>query len=75
MHQRIGQVLYMLNDFIANANGNIVNQTRTVNGVTSAPARGSWYLNLHQGDSNQILNTVMPPEPTLAFRPLLCANF
>jgi hypothetical protein len=71
---RQGQVLYMLNDFTADANGNIVNQTRTVDGVTTAPARGSWYLNLHDGGTNQILNTLVPPQPTLAFRPLLCAN-
>lgn len=66
-----GPVQYMLMDYTANANGAIVNQTRTVTGVTSMPAAGTWYLNLHQGDSNSI---VVNGQPALSFRPLLCAN-
>jgi Cu/Zn superoxide dismutase len=69
--QAQGPVLYMLMDFQADSNGNIVNQTRTVTNVTSMPATGSWYLNLHQGDSSSILDNGVP---TLSFRPLLCAN-
>jgi len=69
--QAQGSVLYMLMDFQADSNGSIVNQTRTVTGVTAMPASGTWYLNLHQGDSNSILANGVP---TLSFRPLLCAN-
>ena len=32
---------------------------------------GGWYLNLHQGNSNNILSN---GQPTINFRPLLCAN-
>jgi hypothetical protein len=34
------------------------------------PATG-WYLNLHQGNSNNILAN---GQPTVNFRPLLCAD-
>jgi hypothetical protein len=37
---------------------------------TADPATG-WYLNLHQGNSN---NIVANGQPTVNFRPLLCAN-
>jgi CHRD domain len=63
-------VQYMLQDFIADGYGNIDHQTRVVTGVTSLPATG-WYLNLHQGNSNDILSN---GQPTIFFRPLLCAN-
>jgi hypothetical protein len=43
----------------------------TVTGVTSFPASG-WYLNLHQGNSGNILDAA--GQPTIFFRPLLCAN-
>ena len=70
--QQQGAVQYMLMDFTANGNGQIVNQTRTVTGVTTPlPANGSWYLNLHQGDSNNILAN---GNPTINFRPLLCGE-
>lgn len=69
--QSQGAVLYMLMDFQADARGNVVDQTRTVTGVNSMPASGTWYLNLHQGDSNTI---VANGAPALPFRPLLCAN-
>jgi hypothetical protein len=68
--QAQGGVQYMLMDYIADANGDIVNQTRTVTGVTAMPA--TWYLNVHQGDSNSIVTS--NGQPTLGFRPLLCAN-
>ena len=37
---------------------------------TPIPASG-WYLNIHQGNSNQILDN---GNPTIYFRPLLCAD-
>lgn len=66
-----GPVQYMLMDFIANGQGQIMNQTRTVTGVTSPVPATGWYLNLHQGNSNNILAN---GQPTINFRPLLCAN-
>jgi hypothetical protein len=69
--QSQGAVLYMLMDFQADAHGNVLNQTRTVTGVQSMPASGTWYLNLHLGTSNDI---VANGTPTMNFRPLLCAN-
>jgi hypothetical protein len=67
--QAQGGVVYMLPDLVADASGDI-HAVRTVTGVTSPPASG-WYLNIHLGDSNQILSG---GNPTLAFQPLLCAN-
>ena len=66
-----GAVQYMLMDFTANRLGLIVNETRTVTGVTGPVPSTGWYLNLHQGNSNTILSN---GQPTIAFRPLLCAN-
>lgn len=66
-----GPVVYMLQDFVAGRDGAINHQTRTVTGVTSFPAAG-WYLNLHQGNSGNILDAA--GQPTIFFRPLLCAN-
>jgi hypothetical protein len=66
-----GPVQYMLMVFISNRQGQIVNQTRTVTGVTSPVPATGWYLNLHQGNSNDILAN---GQPTINFRPLLCAN-
>jgi hypothetical protein len=66
-----GAVQYMLMDFTANRLGLILNETRTVTGVTSPVPSTGWYLNLHQGNSNTILSN---GQPTIAFRPLLCAN-
>jgi Cu/Zn superoxide dismutase len=66
-----GPVQYTLTDFIANAHGQIVNQTRVVTHVTTPlPARG-WYFNLHQGNMHVI---VANGRPTIYFRPLLCAD-
>lgn len=70
--QAQGGVRYMLMDYVADARGRVVNQTRTVTGVTSMPAHGTWYLNVHLGDSNSILTGAGQPAPS--FRPLLCAN-
>jgi hypothetical protein len=66
-----GPVKYMMADFVADANGAIVDQTRVVTGVTGVPGPGNWYLNLHQGGMNQILAN---GGPTLSFRPMLCAD-
>jgi hypothetical protein len=69
--QSQGGVLYMLMDFTANSAGQILNQTRTVTGVTSGIPATGWYLNLHQGTSNNILRN---GQPSIFFRPLLCQN-
>jgi hypothetical protein len=61
----------MLRDFTANSRGVISNETRTVTGVTAAKLSGGWYLNLHQGNSSNILSN---GQPTIYFRPLDCAN-
>jgi Cu/Zn superoxide dismutase len=69
--QRQGAVFSMLKDFTANSRGVISNETRTVTGVTAPKLSGGWYLNLHQGNSNDILSN---GQPTIYFRPLDCAN-
>jgi hypothetical protein len=66
-----GAVQYMLSDFTANGNGQIVNQTRMVTNVTTPLPATGWYLNLHQGNSSNILAN---GSPTINFRPLLCGN-
>jgi hypothetical protein len=66
-----GPVVYMLPDFTASGAGVIDHETRVVTGVTSFDASG-WYLNLHQGDSASILDA--DGNPTIHFRPLLCAD-
>jgi hypothetical protein len=66
-----GPILYPLMDFIADKHGDIVNETRVVTDAIMPPATG-WYLNLHQGNSENILNS--QGQPTIFFRPLLCAN-
>ncbi|HUN33272.1 MAG TPA: CHRD domain-containing protein [Trebonia sp.] len=70
--QQQGAVAYMLMDFTANSHGVISNETRTVTGVKAVELSGGWYLNLHQGNSNNILNSA--GQPTIFFRPLECAN-
>jgi hypothetical protein len=69
--QNQGGVLYMLMDFTADSNGQIANETRTVSGVTSGIPATGWYLNLHEGNSNNILKN---GQPSIFFRPLLCQN-
>jgi hypothetical protein len=66
-----GPVQYMLMDFTANSRGQIVHEVRTVTGVTTPVPATGWYLNLHQGTSNNILAN---GQPTPNFRPLLCAS-
>jgi hypothetical protein len=66
-----GPVLYMLRDLIANRRGVIVHAVRVFTGVTTPiPAHG-WYLNIHQGNSGDILSN---GQPTIFFRPLLCSD-
>jgi hypothetical protein len=70
--QQQGPVVYPFKDFIASSHGVIANETRTVSGVKSGEFSGRWYLNLHQGNSNNILTPA--GQPTINFRPLECAN-
>jgi hypothetical protein len=70
--QQQGGVAHMLMDFTANSHGVISNETRTVTGVEAVELSGGWYLNLHQGNSSNILNG--NGQPTIYFRPLECAN-
>lgn len=66
-----GQVWYMLGDLVANPQGRVVDAVRVITNVTTPiPAQG-WYLNIHQGNSADILSK---GNPTILFRPLLCAN-
>ncbi len=66
-----GPVLYMLKDLVANRRGVIVHAVRVFTGVTTPiPAHG-WYLNIHQGNSGDILSN---GQPTIFFRPLLCSD-
>ena len=66
-----GPVEYMLRDLVANRHGAIVHAVRVITNVmTSIPAHG-WYLNIHQGNSGDILRN---GQPTIFFRPLLCAD-
>jgi CHRD domain len=66
-----GSVQYMLMDLTANSQGQVAGETRVITGVTSVIPASGMYLNIHQGDSNAILAN---GQPTIAFRPLLCAN-
>jgi CHRD domain len=69
--QSQGPVLYMLRDLVADRHGTIRRAIRVFTNVTKpVPARG-WYLNIHQGNSKDILSG---GNPTILFRPLLCRN-
>ncbi len=66
-----GPVKYMLRDLVANRHGMIVHAVRVFTNVTTPiPAHG-WYLNIHQGNSGDILSN---GQPTIFFRPLICAD-
>jgi hypothetical protein len=69
--ERQGQVLYMLTDLVANSKGRVVDAVRVFKNVTEPPPAKGWYLNIHQGNSEDILDK---GNPTIYFRPLLCAN-
>ncbi len=70
--QSQGPVKFMFIDFIADSHGNIHNQTRVITGVTSVMLNGGWYFNLNKGNSYDIQSK--GGQPTIFFRPLLCAN-
>lgn len=66
-----GPVRYMLRDLVASRRGVIVHAVRVFTHVmTPIPAHG-WYLNIHQGNSGDILSN---GQPTIFFRPLLCTD-
>jgi len=69
--QKQGQVLYMLKDLDANSRGRVVDAVRVFTNVTTPVPADGWYLNIHQGNSENILTK---GNPTIYFRPLLCAN-
>ena len=65
-----GPVEYMIPDLVASRRG-ILRAVRVLTHITTPiPARG-WYLNIHQGNSGDILSG---GQPTIFFRPLLCAD-
>jgi CHRD domain len=66
-----GPVIYMLRDLIANRHGRIRHAVRVFTNVTTPIPASGWYLNIHQGNSGDILRN---GQPTIFFRPLLCAN-
>lgn len=69
--ERQGQVWYMLKDLVANSQGRVTNAVQVFTKVTSPIPASGWYLNIHQGNSENIL---IKGNPTIYFRPLLCAN-
>ncbi len=69
--QRQGPVLYVLRDLVANRRGQIVRTVRVFRHVTAPVPASGWYLNVHQGNSANILRN---GQPTIYFRPLICAN-
>ena len=66
-----GPVAYMLKDLMASRRGRIVHAVRVFTGVTNPIPPTAWYLNIHQGNSSDILSN---GQPTIYFRPLICAN-
>jgi hypothetical protein len=69
--QSQGPVKYMLRDLVANRHGKIVRAVRVFRHITSPIPASGWYLNIHQGNSANILSK---GQPTIYFRPLICAN-
>lgn len=65
-----GAVLYPLPDLVANANGT-ASETTTIS-VTSPPPASGWYVNVHDGTMNNILQADGQPGPL--FQPLVCGN-
>lgn len=66
-----GPVAYMLKDLVANRHGRIVHAVRVFTEVKDPIPPTGWYLNIHQGNSADILSN---GHPTIYFRPLICAN-
>jgi hypothetical protein len=69
--QSQGPVKYMLQDLAANRHGRIEHAARVFTNVTTPIPATGWYLNIHQGNSGDILSN---GQPTIFFRPLICAN-
>jgi len=69
--ERQGPVEYMLTDLVANGQGKVTDAVRVFTNVTTPIPASGWYLNIHQGNSKDIL---IKGNPTIYFRPLLCAN-
>ena len=69
--QSQGAVKYMLTDLVASRRGRITRAVRVFTNVTSPIPSHGWYLNIHQGNSGNILSN---GQPTIYFRPLICAN-
>lgn len=68
---RQGAVVYMLPDLVADRNGIVRHAVSVFTNVRKPlPAQG-WYLNIHQGNSGNILRS---GAPAIFFRPLLCAD-
>ena len=65
-----GPVKYTLTDLIADQHGVVGRTVQVFRNVAAVPARG-WYLNIHQGNSTNIVSN---GQPAIRFRPLLCAN-
>ena len=66
-----GAPIIMLQDLRADANGRIA-QTDVMQNVTNFNPANGLYLNIHEGNSANILDAAGNPTPQ--FRPLLCAN-
>jgi len=64
-----GAVAYGLPDLKADASGN-ANETTTV-AVSGPPPASGWYLNVHFGSMQQILQD---GKPTMLFAPILCGD-
>jgi hypothetical protein len=69
--QSQGPVKYMLRDLVANRHGKVTHAVRVFTHITSPVPASGWYLNVHQGNSADILSH---GQPTIYFRPLICAN-
>ena len=67
-----GAPLYMLGDLRAGPDGRI-DQTKIITGVISfSPPHAGWYVNIHEGDGEHIVDANM--QPTVLFEPRLCGN-
>jgi CHRD domain len=66
-----GPVKYMLRDLMADRHGRITHAVRVFTNVTTPVPTSGWYLNIHQGNSGDILSN---GQPTIFFRPLICAD-
>ncbi|MCW2649874.1 MAG: hypothetical protein JWR32_850 [Mycobacterium sp.] len=65
-----GAAKYPLNDLVALASG-AAYQTTVIQNVDQAPPPSGWYLNVHLGSSDQVLQN---GQPTLYFQPIICGN-